>query len=196
MAEVFSDDFNRADSTTIGGNWTQDAGAMEIKSNTLRAQPAPFGVGLENLGHNTSSIGSADYEVEAVLAVAGGFGTGVTGRISNPSNDYYLLELEHGSSGTLVLYKRVGGTYTLLGSYVFGSGAGTYTIKLSMQGTTIKGYLDGVERISVTDSAHSTEGDFGYRCFETDDPPNDSFDSYKVYTFTATGNPWYAYAQQ
>ena len=40
---LFTDDFNRADSTTVGNGWTESAGSWEIKDNTL-------------IGSGTSSI--------------------------------------------------------------------------------------------------------------------------------------------
>jgi len=104
---------------------------------------------------------SANYYVEAVIRCITDIGLmGVFGRGDNASasNNFYVLILR-GDTNVLELRKRVTGTETTLGSYSITPVPGTdYTIRLSMVGTAIKGYLDGVERISVTDSAITAAG--------------------------------------
>lgn len=64
---------------------------------------------------------------------------------------------------SLDLWKFVSGVYTQLGSYTLPSIAvdTPYRIELSMSGSTIKVYLDGVERISVSDSSITAAGRAG-----------------------------------
>ncbi len=55
------------------------------------------------------------------------------------------------------------GSWAKIGSYAVTLNDNTwYTIKLELNGSSIKGYLNGTERISVTDNAHS-QGQIGLR---------------------------------
>ena len=67
------------------------------------------------------------------------------------------------TDGTLTLGKVVAGTYTSLGTYAAGTltAGTTYTIRVEAIGTAVKAYLDGVQRISVTDSSVTTGGGLG-----------------------------------
>jgi len=189
-ATLFSDDFNRADNDLLGGNWVErgDAG-FDVDIVTNRAQlitPIASGHGL---AYNTTALGTADYTVQAIVRLAEGATThGVCGRRVNfgaNDSDGYTVFLSR-SADTLTLYKRVSGTWTQLGSYSVSVFAGDYTVKLSMQGTTIKAFLDGVERISVTDSALSAAGD---ACISAGNGgvANSQWDDFLVESFAAAG---------
>ncbi|WP_165452744.1 polysaccharide lyase family 7 protein [Paenibacillus thalictri] len=78
--------------------------------------------------------------------------TGILGRYAD-NNNYYLLAL---NNGNVVLKKKSGGTATVLQSAAYSFNTSTfYTLKLSMNGTTISGYVNGVQQVSVTDSSLS-----------------------------------------
>jgi hypothetical protein len=67
------------------------------------------------------------------------------------SNNHYYLALRN--SNTIELKKKVGGTVTTLDSDTFTVATGTwYALKLEVLGTTLKAYINGVERLSATDS--------------------------------------------
>lgn len=161
---LFSDDFNRADNDLLGGNWVERGAAgvdFDIVTNRVEI------IGLPNnensVVYNPAGISSADYTVQAVVnPISGNAFSGVGGRrvhFGASDSDGYAAFINQ-NSGKLHLYKRVSGTWTELGSFITTITAGVdYTVKLSMQGTTIKAFLDGVERISVTDSALSAAGD-------------------------------------
>lgn len=174
MTLVFSDDFNRANSDSLGGNWVENSGDWDILSNKMRCATA-------GLVANTSSIGSADYQVEAAVTIAAN-GPGLRGRIVDSSN-YYLLHMNT-NTDDYELYRCVSGGFTLMGSYDPGVALDgtTHTVKLSMQGTTLKGYVDGTERISLTNSQFSAEGDFGARGFTA----GVDFEDFAVYDFVQT----------
>ena len=83
-------------------------------------------------------------------------------------NNFYLLAVsdDSGSNPTtnLNLYRRVSGTFTSLGTYNAGFTRGIQrTIKLYASGSTIKASFDGVDVISVTDSAIASAGKIGMR---------------------------------
>lgn len=98
--------------------------------------------------------------------------TGVIGRASATDRTFYLVRIQYvsfGATAALQLWKAVAGTFTQLGSsYNFAVTDGTNgQIRLDMNGTTIRALLNGVERISVTDSSISSAGRIGlYNTFD------------------------------
>lgn len=69
----------------------------------------------------------------------------------------------HTSINKAQLYKKVGGSFTLLNETSYTVNKDTwYTLKLELDGSSIKCYVNGVEKISETDSSHS-EGAIGVR---------------------------------
>ena len=88
--------------------------------------------------------------------------SGIAARMStSAATMYYTYYL-----GTeLVLAKMVAGTITSLGSDVTNlmTNGNTYRLKLECIGTAIKVYVNGVEKISVTDSSITAAGRAGLR---------------------------------
>lgn len=83
-------------------------------------------------------------------------------------NNYYLLVVHDasasGTPNTLTLYKNVAGTFTSLGSSAISFTRGTsHTFKLSVSGTSLTGYFDGISVITATDSSLSGPGWLGLR---------------------------------
>jgi hypothetical protein len=150
---MVSDNFNRADTSPGTLGTTSDGlrtwimtGGFSIASNQATSNALAFAV---------VNQGPPDAIVTVTLAalVSGEF-IGVVGRY-NDSNNHYLAQYQQ-SSGFLQLYKRVGGTYTQLGSNFSVAWAAGDTIGLYMKGTTIKAQWNGVDRITVTDSTAFT----------------------------------------
>ena len=81
-------------------------------------------------------------------------------------NNFYMLQLRMGEN-TARLYKRVGGTYTQLGSDSATSlSAGTaHRVEIEAIGTTIRTYVDGVLKHNLTDATFSS-GKIGVRSYE------------------------------
>lgn len=83
-------------------------------------------------------------------------------------NNFYLLAIsdDSGSNPTanLMLYRRVSGVFTLLGTYDASFSRGIpKTIKLYASGSAIKCALNGVEVISATDASIGAAGKIGMR---------------------------------
>lgn len=112
---------------------------------------------------------SADYDVEAdaFLYTLGGEGrdVGPTARQSTTADTYYRFVI---SFDTVYLQKRVAGTNTTIASFDVGTPAAgsTYNLRIQPRGTTIKGFVDDVERCSGTDSAISAAGRAGINTFD------------------------------
>jgi hypothetical protein len=164
MATLFSDDFNRADNDVPGNGWTERGSDFDILSNTLTSS----NTAQTDTCHNSTGIVSANYAVQASRSHSSGYG-GVCGRRVDQGADsdmYAALTLV----GTgFELYKYVGGAFTQLGStYTTTISAGVaYTVRLAMQGATITGFLDGVERVSATDSTLTAQGNAGVMNYGT-----------------------------
>lgn len=156
MATLISDAFTRADGDSLGSDWTEVLGDWDIVSNKVASQTAS----TANLAYwsGTFNTASADYDVSGDCLKSGDVGSsGIIGRYQDSSN-YYRLYVSTFLQ-QLVLEKKVAGVNTTLGTYSAGqSNDTTFVLKLSFVGTAIKGYQDGVQRISVTDSAFSAIG--------------------------------------
>lgn len=165
MANLFFDDFNRADSASLGASWTERVGSWDILSNQMRYETGSTDFDVAH----TAAYATADYTVEVKITATGSVNghRGPCGRRVNfsttDSNCYMALLTSAGAD--LDLYKRVSATFTKLAdaseAYTTSS---QETIKLEMNGTTIKQYANGVEKSSVTDSALSAAGDAGCLC--------------------------------
>ena len=162
MATLFSDAFNRANNVSLGADWTERGGTSNIDIVTNRAEAITLTGSFIGIAH-TATWGVADYTVQVIVNTpAGNTFYGTAGRRVNQStddSDCYAAFVNE-TNDTLTLYKRIAGSYTNLGSFAVTIAASTdYTVKLSMQGITIKAFLDGTERISVTDASLSANGD-------------------------------------
>lgn len=110
---------------------------------------------------------AADYSVAADIFVKSviNSGMGVVGRVATGADTLYWAR--YAKSATVAqwqLQKDVAGLNTTLGTFDQTLSAGvTYALKLVMTGTTIELYVDGVQRISVTDSAVAAAGRAGAR---------------------------------
>lgn len=170
MGWPIQDNFNRADSDILGTmsdghSWTEPAGGdIDIVSNQAKAGPGDG----NNLAVVTETHTETDYYVQADIISASAADPGVVGRYSD-TNNFYVLRLD---SATLQLYKRLPAGWTLLGSYT--STVGAHSIKLEINGSSLKGYLDGVLRIDVTDTSH-TSGKPGIRSYYGTNPIWDNF---------------------
>jgi hypothetical protein len=146
-----------------GGNWTlrtgSEAAPIFTNGNRIR-QNGDQGFDI----YSPSSMGTADYSVEIdiyVASTATTFWPGVYGRllasnINNASNTGYLAQY---GAGNWELYSKVNGTATLIGSYSQSLTAGqTYNLRLTMVGSSIMLWVDGVARVSVTNSAINNTG--------------------------------------
>lgn len=108
---------------------------------------------------------SADYDVTATVMFTADAGWGaVLGRATGTNQDTdldgYMLLLN--SDNSLTLYRFDNGALTSLGTFATAVTVGnSYDILLRFSGTTIKGFLAGTERISVTDATYSAAGSAG-----------------------------------
>ena len=110
---------------------------------------------------------SADYTVTGKFLCRSGLtgdSVAVAARMSTSENTLYWAGYSRANGG-FRLFKTVAGTPTQLGStYTMAVNVGQeFTVALQVSGSTIKMFVDGVERVSVTDSAIAAAGRVGMR---------------------------------
>ncbi len=154
---VFSDDFNRADTTSGFGTsssghvWETPLGTFGILSNQGRCVATNDGLTVLNTGYTDISI-SMDAKI-----VANSYGPQPVGRYED-LNNYYWLEFG-GLNGELIIKRRLSGATTTLAT----SAAAVFTYDVltafrfeieEVGGTTeLRVFVNDVEVVSFTDSA-------------------------------------------
>jgi hypothetical protein len=145
----FSDDFNRADSSSLGANWVEVSGDWSIVSNQL----SPGAAGGTIILRAAGAMASDDHSAQIAIAATTAASHGVWCRGNSNISSGYLWRND-GSSWDL--FSVVGGSFTLLGTYAAAAAPGDVA-KIQAVGSTIKAYVNGVERVSLT-NAHVTTG--------------------------------------
>lgn len=140
--------------------WNSSSRFLQCQNSddTLRANGNAGGAGFIYTADATYP--SANYEVQfKLIQTFSSVGPiYVLARIQDQEN-MYAVRLVPGT-GTCQLYKKVSGTWSTLGS-LFDAPAANSICKLSVNGTSIKFYDDGVEIASATDSSISAAGKAG-----------------------------------
>jgi hypothetical protein len=197
----FSDEFDVSSTTTlasvtpdIGSSWSQlinNGRTLRVASYNDYATTLSNGTNVGTLYVANATYPNADYQVSAVVSFSSGdsnYTRTLAARIQD-ANNMYILRF---SSNTLWIYKRVTGTWTLLNS---GSGTivGSYyttpgdTVTLKVEGTTISGLVNGVEKVTTTDSAISAAGQAGLGTGYVNISTDDSGTGVGMDDFLATG---------
>lgn len=168
MATFVNDTFTGTAGTLLtahtpeaGGPWTAHPNyptstAVLSDANRLRANGS-----TNSIFYAAGVAASANYEVLADFRYVGLWSSqqvGIGGRWDTLTTTGYLVDF-YQTDLSFKLNKLVNGVATLLGTYSVTPTVGqTLAIKLTMVGSAIKVFIDGVERISVTDSSVSAAG--------------------------------------
>ena len=162
MASV-SDNFDRANSTNLGSNWSEDTGDWEIVSNALELVN---GLGSDNyfVRWVGTALDSNDYYVEAdVTTAASGTlnGPGVCARkaagTGDANSDGYAYIFYDGDFSYLTEYADSVETVLDTGGAV--SASTTYSnARLTANGSALSGTRDGAADVSATDSTYASGG--------------------------------------
>jgi hypothetical protein len=175
----FTDDFNRADSTNLGAGWVEVSGDWSIVSNQLSSGSTGGTIILRAAGAMATSDNSAQVTVAATAAVS----HGVWCRGNSDITSGYLWRND-GTSWNL--FSVVGGSFVSIGSFAGAAVAGDVA-KISAVGTAIKGFVNGIQRVSVTDTAVATGTSVGIRAESTSALRFDNFTASDA-TTGATGD--------
>jgi hypothetical protein len=138
----YSDNFNRPDSSTVTG-WTEMDDDWSISSNQL----AP-GTSTTARILYSSPLSTQDHYAEIVLSNATATSMGIFARADVGANNFYLWR---NNGSTWDLFYNVGGSFTIIGTYVAAASNGDVA-RVECVGSAIKAYVNGVERVSVVDT--------------------------------------------
>jgi len=170
MATIFSDNFNRSNSKTLGGSWVEQSPSdYDIVSNQVYG--FTYGSGGSGCAFYNSSIGTANYHVYYDFDPSqGGGGEWIEpiARLQSTSSidDLYMFYFQSISGGSDwgYLIKRVSGTQTNLSSQISLSDyTSTIQIGIKVDGSTISATINGTTVSSVTDTSHTSAGYAGFR---------------------------------
>lgn len=149
-----------------GGTWVQHSSftlgtAVISNANRCRETTSQNEV---TVYYNNAAPAAADYDVIVTIRTVSVLGIGgVIGRASSSANTMYSFFYSV-SDGQYMLNRIVAGTTTTIGTFTTTLSVSTnYVLKLEMRAAAIKCYVDGVERISVTDSNITAAGFAGIR---------------------------------
>lgn len=161
-----SDSFNRADNTSSlgtadsGQTWTAQLGTWGISSNQAYVSAAN--------GQNSAVLDASSATGTAAVAIGAGttattWDMGVVGRATDVNN-YYLAQF---SQSGVILYKQVSGGFTSIGTASVTIAVGD-TVSLTCSGSTITILVNGVSKVSVTDTTFSSPTKWGLRWWTSD----------------------------
>lgn len=199
---VFSDAFTEASTTllnlhtpNVGTNWslalsTGGATYSVFNNGTVRPTTTLSNVGCLYLANNVAPAAAVDVSITAPVVVSGANVVGLVFRYVN-SNNYYLLTLS-GTRANCILYKKVAGVYTNLGTTSLGMVAGVVW-RVRAVGSNIVVYANDIIVKITSDSGITAAGLCGLSAGTigqnaTDDVSNAwQLDNFSVVNYASSG---------
>lgn len=187
-----AESFNVANSATLSGDlgWVEYVGTGWETSSSMAAQ---LGTGRA-VARCTALMDSDDQAVDAVInnlvrGTSTSVDCGPVARQPDASTQtYYAALLRQDALGyTLILRKTVGGTDTDLQTPVTVTPTFPCTVRLEVQGSTQRAYLNGTLLLSATDTSIPTGPAFGLRGFRSIASGTVQVDSMSARDMLATG---------
>lgn len=177
-----TDNFNRADGAigtpSDGGSaWSVQNGAWNVLSNTAyETLTTTFAIAV--LESSVSNV-----EVEVTLSAVGP-GPALVARFADTSN--YILASYDQPTTAVYLWKNVAGSFTQFGSSTITLSAND-VLKLRVDSSNlITLYVNGVSKVSVTDSAGSTNTKHGIYAYQDDTSRFENFSITEIVAGSAT----------
>lgn len=164
---TFTDDFNRADSSNLGAGWTEVSGDWSIASNQL----SPGNAGGTIILRTATAMATDDNSSQITVATTATASQGVWCRGDATIANGYLWR-NNGTSWDL--FSVIGGSFLNIATFAAAAANGD-VMKVQAVGTTIKGFVNGVERASVTDVGVVTGKNVGVRSESTSGLRYDNF---------------------
>lgn len=166
---TFADDFNRADSSNLGAGWVEVSGDWSIISSQL----SPGNAGGTILLRATTDAATDDNFAQATIAATAAASQGFVCRGNANFTNGYLWR-NNGTSWDL--FSIVGGSFTSLATYAAAAAPGDVA-RVQAVGSTIKAFVNGVERASVINTDVATGKSSGIRAESTNALRFDDFSS-------------------
>ena len=163
-ADVASDTFNRANSTTTlgtssgGQTWTAHSGTWGIVSNAAYCAVRSG----DSVASFNSTITEVDVAATLTIAASGSSQPGLVWRAIDQNNYWLAMVAENGQS---TLWKRVAGNYTFFGAFT-GSDIGnnkSVRVRVRAIGNVHRIYINGRIALTTTDAALNTATRVGIR---------------------------------
>jgi hypothetical protein len=132
----------------VSGDWS-------IVSNQL----SPGAAGGTIILRAAGAMASSDHYAQVTIAATTAASQGVWCRGNSNISQGYLWR-NNGTSWDL--FSVVGGSFTIIGTYAAAAAPGDIA-KIQAVGSTIKGFVNGIQRVSVTDTAVTTGTSVGIR---------------------------------
>ena len=185
---TIGDDFTGTNGTDIAGRtatgiggftWTKNANftnsTIVIDTNAVRASAAaslqPYYAGTAPSSANQTVSASISFGTSPRQSMALG------ARMSTDANTdgYYA---SHSGGGEWQLFKRVGGTTTVLGTASDGGSGGTFAVDLVCNGSSISVKINGTTVITATDTSITAPGRVGILSWYADTAGSDLIDTF------------------
>lgn len=153
-----SDNFNRADVSPIGGNWSSPTGGggFQITTNAVRGTTGGF-----NVTYYNAVVFANDHDSQCVISTIHDGGPAI--RVSSSAFTFYAIETFSGTDTRFI--KMVAGVQTTIGSGISGTYASGNLWRLVGVGTGLEMFYNGVSQGTRTDAtiASGSSGlcDFG-----------------------------------
>ncbi|MBL8159302.1 hypothetical protein JNJ66_02505 [Candidatus Saccharibacteria bacterium] len=163
---AYSDNFNRPDSTSLG-NWSEIVDDWSIVGNQLAPGLSTTGVVLYG-----SQLDTPDHYVEVTVTNASTSSMGVVARSDISGNDFYLFR---NNGFTWTLFRNVGGSFNPIGAEYTAAAVSGDMVRLECTGSTIRGYVNGIVRVTVTDTLITTGRYAGVRSTASSTTRYDNF---------------------
>lgn len=169
-ATGFTDDFNRADASTLGSSWTIHSGTFGISSN--KAVPLTQG-SLEGYWGMATVLDPAPVQdVTVDLASSGTVNVGIAFGVVD-ANNYYYWHQQLGIGGGY--FRKVVGGNRVIDTGVGGAGSGTFRVVFNKATGDISLYNGGLQ-YSTTDGSPLSGGRVGIMSqFLSNNPTYDNF---------------------
>lgn len=162
---TISDNFNGANSETFGVelSWTEQESGNAWRTNSNQGYFVCSSNGIRRRVHCNSALSSADHYSQLLATSRVSPETCIGPTVRQSTTDYTCYEAYIYTS-TFSVARVSNGTPTALGSYTSGW-SGNHTERLTLDGSTYTGNLDGTNRVTGTNStisAGSNAGVMGY----------------------------------
>jgi hypothetical protein len=175
----FSDDFNRANTSDLGSSWVEVSGDWSIISQQL----SPGAAGGTIILRAAGAMDSSDHYAQVTIAATTTASQGVWCRGNSNITSGYLWRND-GTSWDL--FSVVGGSFSAIGTYAAAAAPGDVA-RVQAAGSTIKGFVNGVQRVSVTDNGVTTGTSVGIRSESASAIRYDDFSAADVVAGAALG---------
>ncbi|WP_372352630.1 hypothetical protein [Streptomyces sp. KL116D] len=152
---TFTDDFARPDGTDLGAGWVEVSGDWAIVSGQLSPGADTGTIVLRA----AATVATSDNYAQVTISVPAVASQGVWCRGDATIANGYLFR-NNGTSWDL--FSVVSGSFTAIGTYAAAAAPGDVA-RVQAVGSAIKGIVNGVERISVSNTAVTTGTFVGLR---------------------------------